>query len=181
MLTTGGIMPDMAIAVDDFEELEQALAERAGIAKPKGKPAQVDGFDELEELLSESINLKNEDARIKADRALLKRRGGVSAEDRAETEARVRAWEARRVWEALANVTVFEKHNCACGSVHKVFSHSMQQQRHREQPGTTRLIKTDEFLLNLPNLVAMAEFDVPMCADCAESKGVDITKEDFEW
>jgi len=174
-------MPDTqetkSVGVDGFEELEAMLTKRG---EPKPGPESSD-LDELDALLADSMKMRDEDEQMKKDRLLLKRRGGVSADERAETEARIRAWEAKRVWKAMANVTVFERQTCKCGECTISFSHSMQAQVHRDQPGTTRVIKTDEFITDLPNQVGFADFDVPLCAKCAWSKGVDLRKEDFQW
>lgn len=146
------------LSEDEKDELAELLA--ASLPPPSSD------LDDLDALLDESVALRDEAASMKSARDRLKR-GNLPREDRLETEALIRSWEARRVWETLSEVAVWEKTECACGAVHLNFSHLMHQQRHRHQPGTTRLIKADEWDEALPTIVAHQELTVPICVACA--------------
>jgi hypothetical protein len=138
-------------------------------------------LDDLDSLLDESLQLRNEAAAIANARERLKRQN-IDITERRETEALIRSWEARRVWLTVANVTVWEHHVCDnCGHEHKSFSHVMHKQTHRDNGKTIRIVKADAWADGVPNLVALQEMTTPMCPDCAEEFGLDITKGEVEW
>lgn len=169
MLTEGSILEPTDEQAGDIEldALLQTQAELLGIE------------DDLDSLLSESIALRDEAAATKGLREKLKR-GGLAAAERAEIEASIRDWEARREWDTIANVAVWEKHECQCGGVNMYFSHVMHKQQHKEQ-SVIRYVATDKVLLDLPNLVAVQGMTTPMCPGCADREGFDLTKESLQW
>lgn len=165
----------MDAEVEDADELDQLLQESLG--KPK---AAADPLDDLDQLLQESVALRDEASAISQARDRLKRQS-LSLDERRETEALIRSWEARRVWLTVADVTVWEVATCDCGSVHRTFSHTMHKQTHRDSPTTIRLVKADTWSEGLPTLVAHQEVSVPLCAECAHEWDIDATKPDLTW
>lgn len=160
----------------EIDELDSLLAESIGKQKPT-KPA----FDDLDDLLAESISIRDEASANASNRERLKR-ANLGAIEREAIEAKVREWESRNVWTPLATVAVFERVTCTCGYFTDAFSHMMQQQKHKHQQATTRFIRTDEVVGNLPKKLVYQHAEVEICAECASSKGWEINElEIIEW
>lgn len=135
----------------------------------------------LDDLLSESLAIRDEAQATKAMREKLKR-GGMPAAERAEIEAKVREWEARKEWLPVATVAVFEHMSCDCGYFSETFSHVMHKQTHRQKSNLTRYVQATTVLPDLPQLVAKQHHEVSICAECATEKGWNLEQAiDIEW
>lgn len=176
-----GIWEDDAIAEDSIDQ-DDDLGEtpRAGtdalddlMQESLEEPSS---GDLLEDLLSESLVQVREQREAKAAKDRLKR-GGLSAQERLEDEARIRAWEAAHEWKAEANVSLFIRYICACGSHREVFSGLMQREQHRHLTNhAKRWVAVPSAKADLPNEVLIKEQHMPLCYSCAEVKGWDLTK-----
>lgn len=166
-------LPDPLQDIEDIgESIETALGahtevEIAVLCHPQP--------DDLETLFAEAMHGARESAEAKNARERIKR-GGLSAVERAADAERIRQWELKHEWIAVANVAAFEEHVCmACDTAHRVFTGVLIRQRHRNlqngamrwQPGT---VKT-----GLASEVAIRRIEQPMCEDCAESNGWDLS------
>lgn len=150
---------------NELPELDDLLAESI-------EPVSI--LDELDALLQESIKAVEEEAAIKFLRAKQKR-GGVSKEERDADEARIREWEARREWDTKANIGVFNKTECSCGSMTLTWSHLMHEQVHKEKR-VTRSVRATAQIATLPNVTAYQVISVEACTACAGSKGWDLSQ-----
>lgn len=174
--------PAQPLSLDDFDELDQLIQEQQEDA---GQAPANDDLCDLDELLRESVKAQADDRAIAKQRGMLARKN-LSSEDREELEAKVREWEARRLWETLAHVAVFHRQQCACGSIHLHFSHMMLHQKHRTDGFAQRWVRETVFadtqtrkeVANLPNKVAYQNTMVPICADCADKAGFDLNAQD---
>jgi hypothetical protein len=135
--------------------------------------------DDLDALLQESVALREEEQATRKLREDLKK-GRMSKAEKEETERKIREWEARRVWNTLANVLVWDRIVCDCGHEVLVFSHLMHMQEHREI-AANRTVIAEETVPGLPNLIAKQTIEVPVCECCAAGKGFDLKREDMAW
>jgi hypothetical protein len=132
-------------------------------------------FSDLEALLTEATTAQRDAARVKEARERAKR-GGLAPQERAEDEARIRAWEARNEWQDAANVACFERYRCACGRQQTIFRQLMRRQTHRHlKQGATRWIEATESLASLPSEIVVKRWNTPMCTTCAPAAGFDFT------
>lgn len=155
-------------------ELDELLAES------KVAASSASGLEDLDALLGESMALKEEEAHVKWLRERTKK-GGLTAEQAREDEARIRAWEAKREWKVTANVGVFELHECSCGNTTSVWAGLMHAREHRTMK-VTGYVRATEQIASLPNLVAAQIVKVDCCPACAGMKGWNLDKEvDIVW
>lgn len=151
------------------DELAELLAQATG-------QTTNDELPDLDALLAGAMEAKAEDEQVRVARERLKR-GGRAKEEVDADVALIRKWEAARIWEPCANVAVFDRYTCECGTVNTIFSHMMQQRRMRTNHETLQLIQSDEMLEHLPNLLALQHFEVGMCRHCAPNFGFDLKAE----
>lgn len=130
--------------------------------------------NELDALLGESVKLREEEAAVKFLREKSKK-GGLSKAERDEDEARIRAWETKMEWDTKANIGVFNKTVCTCGSATLTWSHLMHAQVHKEKK-VTRTVRATAQVALLPNQIAHQVIAVEACADCAATKGWDLNQ-----
>lgn len=150
------------------ESVEEANDEGDAVAEEQA--AAPDALPDLDDLLSQSVAARKESIEAKAARERL-RRGGLSARERAEDQARLAAWEAAHEWSAAANVALFGVQVCACGEEHSLFLGLMERQTHRHLKGTQRWVKAETSKAALPNEVCYRKAEVAMCAACCTDKG----------
>lgn len=132
------------------------------------------GLEALDALLSESLASAREASATAAARERLKRGAGTAAE-RAEDAARIAEWEARREWDAVANVALFHNFTCACGETRtNVFQGLFAREVHRVLGFSQRWRRVTTADASLENEVAIRECQVPMCTACATGKGWDV-------
>lgn len=180
-------IPSGAIVGDD-DSLEALLDAQIGQANDEGDAVATEqdaGDDEeegiyedaadaslsdLDALLKESVATRNETVAAKAAKERL-RKGGQSARERAEDQARLTAWEAAHEWVNRANVAYFERTVCQCGAVTQLFIGLMQRREHRHLRATMDWKAAATSLAGLPNEVAHRTRQVGMCAECASVKG----------
>ena len=141
---------------------------------------EVDGtLDDLDSLLNESVSLVKATKEVKAAKLTLKRSSSImDATERQFIEAKVAAWEAEHTWKTLELVAVFRRQVCACGAVHKTFSHFMHHQQHRTDAFAQRWISAafgpDSKEVTLPRNVAFTDSFIPLCAECSIGSGFDL-------
>lgn len=138
-------------------------------------------FADLDALLGESVAQRDAEREAKAARERLRRRGagsGRTPEEIAADEARVRDWEMKHDWQAVAAVALFEKHKCVgCGRSQTIFRQLMLKQQHRVFPATTRWQQVDEIadeLADLPREIQVQKWEAGMCTNCASEFGFDF-------
>lgn len=158
-------------------ELDDLMA--SAIAQKAKPQTKAEAFADLDDLLASAVAQRDEVTANKANRERLKRQN-ISAVERAEIEAKVRAWESRNVWTPTANVAVFEHASCECGYYVEMFSHLMQQQKHKVTVGLTRLIVADTLAEGVPRKVARQYTTVSICPECATGNGWDMEAEQEE-
>lgn len=140
-------------------------------------------FDELDNLLSESTALIKEAKAVKEGKKALRTSSSLmNASERAYIEAKVAEWDAKHTWQTIELVAVFRRQQCACGAVHKTFSHFMHHQKHRTDTFAQRWVSaaygpkaSDD--TNLPRTVAYTDSITPLCEICAEHDGFDVDAE----
>jgi len=130
--------------------------------------------DPLDALLEESLETVREAKEAKAARERAKR-GGQTAAEQAEDAERIRRWELANEWKAVANVAVFDRHDCSCGHVSLSFSQLMTRQQHRHLRDSQRWQATDKNLVDLPSETVYRERHVRMCTNCAPVHGFSLT------
>ncbi len=132
-------------------------------------------FGDLDDLLSSAISFRDESAAAKKAKEALKR-GGQTAELKAETEQKIREWDSKHVWLPKLNVGIWEKQICSnCSSLIMAYSHVMQAQEHRTS-SAERLIAVEDWDEKLPNSIAFQEVSVPVCLSCCEEFGIQSDK-----
>ena len=140
--------------------------------EPQDSAPENETLDDLEALMSESLAQAQETAEAKAARERV-RRGGQSPKEKAEDDARLRAWELRHEWEPAANVAVIEYRTCACGAHAAIFSQLMQRQVHRTMRASSRWQTVTSRSPSLPNEVIRKQVAVPLCLECLPKAGFD--------
>jgi hypothetical protein len=130
-----------------------------------------DPLDELDALLGESLDIKRTNDAARSAKERLKR-GGMSAQEKAETEALIRQWELAHEWKAEANVALFSMQMCKCGLSHTGFMRLMTRLRHRHLAhAAMRWLPAEVSQASLPNETVFSVSKVPMCIGCADAKG----------
>ena len=129
--------------------------------------------DPLDALLEESMGAVREAKEAKAARERAKR-GGQTAAEQAEDAERIRRWELANEWKAVANVAVFDRYTCACGSSQLVFSQLMVRQSHRHLRDSQRWQASTKNSAGLPSETVVRERAVMMCAGCAPAHGFNM-------
>lgn len=129
-----------------------------------------ESIDPLDELLAESLAATREAADAKIARERIKR-GGGSAKERAEDEARIQRWELAHEWKPVANVALFERHECACGRHQTIFRQLMIRQQHRHLHMSQRWQQTTASIADLPSEVVVQKWASPICVQCAPRAG----------
>lgn len=131
--------------------------------------------DVLQALLEESLGPVRAAREVKAAREKLAR-GGLTKAERLDTEQRIREWEAKVEWRAIANCALFTQQICQCGTQTTVFSGLLERQVHRTKAATQRWIAVTTSKLDLENEVAVQDHSVGVCASCASPKGFNLSK-----
>lgn len=133
--------------------------------------AGASGIDPLDELMAEVTAGMEAKARLRTIREQAKdRRLRPRQRDALASEAR--EWEAKLEWHAESNCALFLKQRCACGAEHTVFGGFFEFQTHRTQAFTRRWVKVETALrAGLSQEVLFNRVAVPVCSECAESKG----------
>lgn len=159
----------------DQEEMEELQGLLQAAVKPEPDP-----FADLDDFLAGVEAKAAEDKSIKASREFLKK-GGLTQEQRRETEAKIREWEARRVWQTVANVGIWDQHVCEnCGHTHRMYSHVMAKQVHRTT-GSPRMVMVEDWDETLPYLVGLQKSTTPLCIDCIEEFGMSFDTVEVTW
>lgn len=131
-----------------------------------------DDFADLNAAIAEQVKLKADAAAAKAARDRVKRGGPARHGLLPDDLARIAAWEAQHEWRAEANIALFERESCeSCGTEGERFVQLMRLEAHRHLRDSHRIIRADKADAALPNRVYVQSRLVPMCPDCAESKG----------
>lgn len=162
----------LAASLEQANDEAEAVSREQADGEAAGEPLAVDeGFDELEALLQESLQPVREKQALRANREKLAR-GGLSANERKEIEAKVREWEARLEWDNEANVALFHRQTCSkCELTWTTFSTLLLRQSHKTKADTQRWIASSVELAALPNEVAFRDQTVGMCWNCCDSRG----------
>ena len=95
--------------------------------------------DDLDELLRTAIDNLDEQKRVKAARAQLRREPAESV-GRSELAQFIRHYDETRVWNTTASVALIRVQRCTCGAEHQWFDGWMKEQIHRLFPQTRRLL-----------------------------------------
>ena len=131
-----------------------------------------DDFADLNAAIADQIKLKADAAATKAARDRIKRGGPAKHGLLPDDLARIAEWEARHEWRAEANIALFERETCeSCETVSERFVQLMRLEAHRHLRDSHRIVRTAKSDASLPNRVYVQSRMVPMCPDCAESKG----------
>lgn len=131
-----------------------------------------DDFADLNAAIADQIKLKADAAATKAARDRVKRGGPAGHGLQPDDLARIAEWEARHEWRAEANIALFERETCeTCGTEGERFVQLMRLEAHRHLRDSHRIVRAVKADAALPNRVYVQTRLVPMCPDCAESKG----------
>lgn len=160
---------------DETDELKELLAESPTFSDDPEADSEGAESDPLDDLLAESLAASREALEAKLARERRKR-GGQSAEQQAEDAERIRRWELAHEWRPVANVALFERHECACGKHHTIFRQLMTRQRHRHLRDSQRWQQADAALADLPNEVVVQKWETPMCPTCAPQAGFEFRR-----
>lgn len=137
-------------------------------------PDDLDGLldlPDLDDLLGTAKAEAKDKADLKASKARLAK-GGLSDREREEDIARVRAWEAKNLYKAVANVACFTEARCAgCESYSYLFTGLMERSVHRHIETTQRYIAVDVVKTDLDNEVMVTRKVTPFCVDCMGAVG----------
>lgn len=105
--------------------------------------------DDLDSLIAETVEHLGEETRIRKARKRLAE-GRAEPGERERLVAAVAAYDEARTWETVAQVALVHVQACAtCSSTSEIFMGWMQEQAHRREPTTRRLV-AGESALRLP-------------------------------
>lgn len=133
--------------------------------------AQEDDFSDLDALVDAAMTSVRAAQETKAARERLKR-GGLSAKEREETEARLRRWEAQHEWEAEAHCAHWLIVECkACESQGRIFQGIMTRYKHKTMRSAIRYLPRAIEESALPRDIYTRTAQVELCELCAEEAG----------
>ncbi len=133
--------------------------------------ADLDDLPDLDDLLASAKSTADKAKAAKAARERLLR-GGLDKTQLEEDAARIREWEARNLYRAVANVATFTETHCTrCGEYHYQFTGLMRREVHRHVPTTQRWVAVEQQQVELNNEVRLTRLEVPFCSECLEQVG----------
>lgn len=142
----------------DLPELDQLLDESSEVP-------------DLDDLLGTAKAEAKDKAELKAAKQRLAK-GGMTDRERAEDLARVREWEAKHLYKAVANVSCFVESCCEhCGDYTYLFTGLMERQVHRHIETTQRWHATDTIKTDLDNEVRVTQQTTKFCVQCMSEFG----------
>lgn len=135
----------------------------------------MDDFAELDALIAVELEKKETKSAAEKARDRLRQGRGTKEEQEADNQ-RVREWEAKYMWDAVATTAIFTEQVCdRCGDYQYLFSGLFRHEQHRTQADSQRWVKLDAPAdETLPKTIMTQEKRVPMCAECCSMDG-------FEW
>lgn len=172
-LEEGLATDDSMLPAASAEELELEDDSDEALTDLLEELMEADEADPLDALLEESMGAVREAKEAKAARERAKR-GGQTAAEQAEDAERIRRWELANEWKAVANVAVFDRYICACGSSQLSFSQLMVRQQHRHLRDSQRWQASTKNSAGLPSETVIRERAVLMCGGCAPVHGFDM-------
>lgn len=126
---------------------------------------------DLDDLLGAAKAEAKDKAELKTAKARLAK-GGLSDREREEDLTRVREWEARHLYRAVANVACFTESSCTrCGDYSYQFTGLMQRDQHRHIETTQRWLAADTIKTDLENEVMITRKTTPFCIECMGDVG----------
>lgn len=128
-------------------------------------------FLSLDSLLDESMALKAQTSELKSARTALKS-GLVSGAERKELEADILRLELAREWLPAADVAMFSRQVCDCGSTSSLFQGIFQRQTHRNMRASARWIKSTAVAnMGLQKEIKTEDSHVTHCSVCIGEAG----------
>lgn len=126
---------------------------------------------DLDDLLGAAKAEAKDKAELKTARNRLAK-GGLTDREREEDLARVRAWEAKHLYKAVANVACFTESMCErCADFTYLFTGLMQREVHRHIETTQRWLKVETIKTELDNEVMVTRKTTPFCLQCMTEVG----------
>jgi len=161
---------DTPATLQELKQDEPHLAELNALMEASTvTPAQSDDMFDLEKLLNESLSRKADEKRIKEARRSLSQ-GGITPAERQAMREMVQDWELKREWNPKFNTLMLDVLECThCGSKHKHFVGTFQQQEHKTSK-VTRWV-TSGVVCQLPKNLKENVTHVGICSDCADMQG----------
>lgn len=138
-----------------------------------GAPEASPDLPDLDDLLGTAKAEAKDKADLKASKTRLAK-GGLTDREREEDLARVRAWEAKHLYKAVANVACFTESYCLkCGDYTYLFTGLMQREVHRHIETTQRWLAVPDGKIktDLDNEVMVRQQTTPFCLQCMSEVG----------
>jgi len=131
----------------------------------------LDDLPDLDDLLHSAKAEAADKSAAKTARERLAK-GGLTPREREEDLARLRDWEARNLYRAVANVACFTESSCdRCGDYTYLFTGLMERQVHRHVETTQRWLVVDKIKTDLDNEVRVTRQTTPFCLACMTEVG----------
>ena len=126
---------------------------------------------DLDALLIESVEIRDAKQNLKTARKAAAVTT-ASTEERHAIEEKIREWEAKTEWRAVAVVAMFTEQHCSCCfRIHTVFAGIFQRQEHRVNKASRWVREKTPAHLNLPKEQKANSEHAPFCHVCAEGQG----------
>ena len=158
---------DMADALLDLLTDEPELS----AAAPATPAAPENPFADLDELLHEAMAAQAEKVAGERYRKALKS-PGLSREEAAEIQAKLREWEDRREWNSVAETALTIRTSCTtCRTTTDSFGGFFKRQTHRNKNGLTRWLAIPKPQGGLPRERALRKVEEKFCLHCLAARG----------
>lgn len=135
-------------------------------------------FADLDELLNEAMAAQAEKVAGERYRKALKS-PGLSREEAAEIQAKLREWEDRREWNSVAETALTIRTYCTtCRTATDSFGGFFKRQTHRQKKDLTRWLAIPKPQGGLPRERALRRVEEKFCLHCLAARGFgkDVTE-----
>ena len=161
--------PTFNSATDLADALLDLIDEEPELLEAPTPPA--DPFADLDNLLSEALAAQAERTAGERYRKALKS-PGLTREEAAEIQAKLREWEDRREWNSVAETALTIRTYCTtCRTTTDSFGGFFKRQTHRNKKDLTRWLAIPKPQGGLPRERALRRVEEKFCLNCLAARG----------
>ena len=161
--------PTFNSATDLADALLDLIDEEPELLEAPAAPA--DPFADLDDLLSEALAAQAERTAGERYRKALKS-PGLSREEAAEIQAKLREWEDRREWNSVAETALTIRTYCTtCRTTTDSFGGFFKRQTHRNKKDLTRWLAIPKPQGRLPRERVLRRVEEKFCLHCLAARG----------
>ena len=161
--------PTFNSATDLADALLDLIDEEPELLEAPAAPA--DPFADLDDLLAEALAAQAERTAGERYRKALKS-PGLTREEAAEIQAKLREWEDRREWNSVAETALTIRTYCAtCRTTTDSFGGFFKRQTHRSKKDLTRWLAIPKPQGGLPRERALRRVEEKFCLHCLAARG----------